>query len=227
MKPELRRRAGHYEVLGETYAKFEFFQDGWNPYSRFLDVDKVDLILRKATATGPLYREVQVKFGKLYEVGSLWERRLFDLTSWRFFKEGEFDGLYANLYVAYVLSPDDGYHGDLFIFPVREFADLLLKAPLVEGKRRSPHVPLAAADKASPTMRCLHERGCKPERDDPDAYPLRSGCSRSAEEAADRREARVRGEVHPLGEGSRPAGSPQSCVPARLGRGRRGRDRRG
>jgi hypothetical protein len=49
VKPELRRKAGHYEVLGETYAKFEFFQKGWNPYSRFLDVDKVDLILRRTT----------------------------------------------------------------------------------------------------------------------------------------------------------------------------------
>jgi hypothetical protein len=28
---ELRRTAGHYEILGETYAKFEFFQKGWNP----------------------------------------------------------------------------------------------------------------------------------------------------------------------------------------------------
>jgi hypothetical protein len=44
---ENRRRAGHYEILGETYAKFEFFQHGWNPYSRFLDVDKVDVILRR------------------------------------------------------------------------------------------------------------------------------------------------------------------------------------
>lgn len=42
-----RRRAGHPEVFGETIAKFEFFQNGWNPFSRFLDVDKVDLILRR------------------------------------------------------------------------------------------------------------------------------------------------------------------------------------
>jgi hypothetical protein len=49
---DMRSRFGHYEVLGETYAKFEFFEKGWNPYSRFLDVDKVDLILRRRTATG-------------------------------------------------------------------------------------------------------------------------------------------------------------------------------
>ena len=87
---DMRSRAGHYEILGETYAKFEFFEKGWNPYSRFLDVDKVDLILRRRSATGQrIYREIQVKFGKLYPVGPAWERELFDFTSWRFFKEQE------------------------------------------------------------------------------------------------------------------------------------------
>ena len=84
MKAEVRRRAGHYEILGETLAKFEFFQQGWNPYRRFLDVDKVDLILRRSQAGIPCYREVQVKFGKLFKVGPAWERRLFDVTTWRF-----------------------------------------------------------------------------------------------------------------------------------------------
>ena len=43
---EMKLKAGHQEILGETIAKFEFFESGWNPDSRFLDVDKVDLILR-------------------------------------------------------------------------------------------------------------------------------------------------------------------------------------
>ena len=136
MKPELLRKAGHYEVLGETYAKFEFFQKGWNPYSRFLDIDKVDLILRKTTDRGVVYREVQVKFGKLYRVGTAWERRLFDVTSWRFFKEGEFEGVKSKLHIAYVMSEDDGYRGDFFIFPVREFASIIRAAPMAGGKRR-------------------------------------------------------------------------------------------
>lgn len=63
LEPEARRKAGHYEILGETYAKFEFFENGWNPYSRFLDVDKVDLILRRRDTDQPIYREVQVKYG--------------------------------------------------------------------------------------------------------------------------------------------------------------------
>jgi hypothetical protein len=136
MKPELRRKAGHYEILGETYAKFEFFQKGWNPYSRFLDVDKVDLILRKTTKTGVVYREVQVKFGKLYRVGTAWERHLFDVTSWRFFKEDEFEDISSRLYIAYVMSEDDGYRGDFFIFPVREFTSIIRAAPMAGGKRR-------------------------------------------------------------------------------------------
>ena len=63
---EMRRRAGHQEILGETLAKFEFFQHGWHPYTRFLDVDKIDLILRRRNDSQVDYREVQVKFGKLY-----------------------------------------------------------------------------------------------------------------------------------------------------------------
>jgi hypothetical protein len=136
MDPSLRRRAGHYEVLGETYAKFEFFQHGWNPYSRFLDVDKVDLILRRVKEGKPTYREVQVKFGKLYPVEPAWERELFDLTSWRFFKLGEFGSANPSLTVNYVLSEDDEYRGDFFIFPVRDFAQILAKAPLAGGKHR-------------------------------------------------------------------------------------------
>src|SRR3990172_299842 len=103
MDPHLRRKAGHYEILGETYAKLEFFQRGWNPYSRFLDVDKVDLVLRRTKRGSPEYREVQVKFGKLYEVGNAWEQRLFDVTSWRFFKTDEFDSAPSHLFVSYLL----------------------------------------------------------------------------------------------------------------------------
>ena len=73
LSADMRSRAGHYEILGETYAKFEFFENGWNPYTRFLDVDKVDLILRRRIGDQIVYREIQVKFGKLYPVGPAWE----------------------------------------------------------------------------------------------------------------------------------------------------------
>ena len=74
---EQKHRAGHYEILGETLAKFEFFEAGWNPYQRYLDVDKVDFVLRKRRANRVVYREVQVKYGKLYDCGLKWEQPMF------------------------------------------------------------------------------------------------------------------------------------------------------
>lgn len=79
---------------------------------------------------------MQVKFGKLFRVGPAWERSLFDVTTWRFFRDDEFDRAGAHLFVVYVMSEDDQYRGDLFIFPVREFASLIRAAPLTGGKRR-------------------------------------------------------------------------------------------
>ena len=138
MRADDRRKAGHYEILGETYAKFEFFEQGWNSYSRFLDVDKVDLILRRKDSGHRIYREVQVKFGKLFEVKSAWERALFDWTSWRFFKDHEFAGEVdrKDFFIAYVLAPDIGYQKDIFIFPVREFVESIRCAPSSKGQWR-------------------------------------------------------------------------------------------
>src|SRR4051812_4010966 len=133
-----RRQAGHYEILGETHAKLEFFENGWNPYSRFLDIDKIDLILRKTVDGSRVYREVQVKYGKLYQVGSAWERALFDVTSWRFFKEDEF-GTHVgqkDFFVAYVLAAEAGYRGDIFIFPGSVFNHLIGCGISSKGKRK-------------------------------------------------------------------------------------------
>jgi len=122
---EQKRKAGHQEILGETLAKFEFFKNGWHPYTRFLDVDKVDLVLRRRREDRVEYRDVQVKYGKLYTIGqSKWEKTLFDTTSWRFFSVKDLEDLQnrSNLYLAYVLSRmDDRYQGDIFVFPIREF----------------------------------------------------------------------------------------------------------
>jgi len=133
-----QQRAGHYEILGETYAKFEFFENGWNPYSRFLDVDKVDFILRRVVKGKPVYREVQVKYGKLHEVGTAWEQKLFDVTSWRFFKEDEFSSFVDrhDFFVAYVLAHGKGYQGDIFIFPVVDFVRLLKCGIPSKGQRK-------------------------------------------------------------------------------------------
>jgi hypothetical protein len=65
-------RAGHQEIQGETIAKFEFFQHDFNPYSRYLDTDKVDLVLRRRVHDRVQYADVQVKYGRLY--GRLYDR---------------------------------------------------------------------------------------------------------------------------------------------------------
>jgi hypothetical protein len=127
---EKKQKAGHYEILGETLAKFEFFQHGWHPYSRFLDVDKVDLILRRRNDKSVEYREVQVKFGKLYTCTRQWEIPLFSHSSWRFFTEKNLNDLTdrKGLHLAYVLSPDDGFKGDMFIFPIDDFAEIVRRS---------------------------------------------------------------------------------------------------
>jgi hypothetical protein len=135
---ELKQKAGHYEILGETLAKFEFFEAGWNPYQRYLDVDKVDFILRRRVDSKVIYREIQVKYGKLHDCIQNWEEPLFDVSSWRFFKEDEFK-LYetrTDFFLAYVLAHDSGYKQDFFIFPVSKFHNLLHQAPIAGGKRR-------------------------------------------------------------------------------------------
>jgi hypothetical protein len=136
---EKKQKAGHQEILGETLAKFEFFENGWHPYSRFLDVDKVDLLLRRRLPDGIIYREVQVKFGKLYECDYAWEKPLFSYTSWRFFTDKNLDDMtkQKGLFLAYVLSLDKGFKGDMFIFPIDDFAKIVrMSDKLGNGKYR-------------------------------------------------------------------------------------------
>ena len=122
------QQAGHYEIHGETIAKFEFFENGFNPYSRYLDIEKVDLILRKNIGNSIKYYDIQVKYGRLYECGIKWEKLLnFDVTSWRFFKPNEFINS-KSLFIAYVLSLPGKYNGDIFIFPALKFNEIINKA---------------------------------------------------------------------------------------------------
>ena len=144
----VRPRAGHREILGETYAKIEFFEKGWNPYTRFLDVDKVDMILRRRHQDRPIYREVQVKYSKLFQLTSGKESVHFDCTAWRFFGEDEFDAFldHSDFYIVLILAADAGYAGDIFIFPIRDFVRLIRLAIPSGGKRkviicRSRHDP--------------------------------------------------------------------------------------
>lgn len=145
---EMRAKAGHQEILGETLAKFEFFQHGWHPYSRFLDVDKVDLLLRRRDANNFRYREVQVKFGKLYECRSKWERDLFSCTSWRFFSEKNLTDLleHPGLFLAYVLAPDDGFKGDMFVLPAEEFVEIVKAADRLNNGNYRVYISRSVSD---------------------------------------------------------------------------------
>ena len=133
MKREDLLKAGHYEIHGETIAKFEFFQNGFNPYSRYLDVDKIDLILRKREHERVRYIEIQVKYGTLY-VGSAKSYK-FSCHSWKFFNLDEFSNASPRLYVALVLSFPNNYKGDIFIFPSRVFHELVNKATKSNTKK--------------------------------------------------------------------------------------------
>jgi hypothetical protein len=135
MKREDLLKAGHYEIHGETIAKFEFFQHGFNPYSRYLDVDKVDLILRKKEKNVVRFVEVQVKFGTLYVAKSKWYSKRLRCHSWKFFNLDEFKNSQDNLYIAYVLSLPNEYRGDIFVFPVKEFHKLINKAVKSKTKK--------------------------------------------------------------------------------------------
>jgi len=153
LTPEKQQQAGHYEILGETYAAFELFEHGWNPYSRFLDVDKVDFILRKLHEKKPVYREAQVKFGKLYPLKSKWERALFEVTSWRFFKLGEFDAYRdrKDFFLIYVMSAGTGDDREIFVFPIDVFCELIEMAitrnSRKHGTKKVMYISRSIADK--------------------------------------------------------------------------------
>ena len=135
MDKESKSRAGHYEIQGETIAKFEFFDNGFNPYSRYLDVDKVDLLLRKREDQKIQYIEVQVKYGRLYPCTPKWQTNNFDFTSWRFFKVDEFKYSHDNFFIAYIFAHPSGYRGDIFIFPAKEFHRLINLARIANTKK--------------------------------------------------------------------------------------------
>lgn len=155
-----KQHAGHAEIHGETIAKFEFFEQGFNPYSRYLDVDKVDLILRKKDGKKPVYHEVQVKYGRLHECKpGPWQSKLFDVTSWRFFNPAEFKNCPDTLFAAYVLVPPGGYYrGDIFVFPVRKFEKLIesaIRCNSKKGPRMTVCFSRSIQDKDQWYLRCL------------------------------------------------------------------------
>ena len=145
MNKQDRLKAGHYEIQGETIAKFEFFENGFNPYSRYLDVDKVDLILRKREGNNIKYFEVQVKYGRLYDSSN----KLFDVTCWKMFGLDDFKDHRIALFVALVLAHPSGYKGDIFIFSSRDFCELIkngIYTNTKKGKKSKIYIARSVSD---------------------------------------------------------------------------------
>ena len=94
---------------------------------------KVDLIIRKLHGKQPIYREIQVKYGKLHV--------LFDVSTWQFFKLGEFDDYKhrKDVFLIYVMSEvvgdDDDERWQIFVFPIAVFCELIEKAITVNSKK--------------------------------------------------------------------------------------------
>lgn len=131
-----KAKAGHQEIQGETIAKFELFDNGWNPYSRYLDEDKVDIILRKRKRPEIIYKEIQVKYGRLYSL----KTGKFDMSSWKTgileneFKDRKND---SNFFIVYIVAhPKEGYKGDIFIFPIKDYMYLISQAISTKRKEK-------------------------------------------------------------------------------------------
>lgn len=62
-------KPGHKEIIGETIAKLVLFNKGYNSYSRFLDIDAIDFIIRIKKENSEIvnYDEIQLKYSKYYE----------------------------------------------------------------------------------------------------------------------------------------------------------------
>ena len=142
----IEQKPGHLEVIGETAAKLLLFQKGWNPYSRFLDVDKVDLILRRSQKNKTEYREIQIKYRRLFENNrDRWDGRLFSATAWYNADKDEFKAHRPGFFILFVFGyPDRRLEKDVLIFPSKEFHEIIQKSPPIkEGDKRVVYISKA------------------------------------------------------------------------------------
>ena len=147
----IEERSSHLEIIGETAAKLLLFQHGWNPYSRFLDTDKVDLILRRNRKNATEYREIQVKYRRLWagDDQSKWEAKLFSATAWYIADLDAFASHRQGLFVMFIFAyPDRRIERDVLIFPSRDFHEIIRRAPLHKktGDTRSLYISKSSGD---------------------------------------------------------------------------------
>ena len=74
-------------------------------------------------------------------------KKLFDVTSWRFFKPSEFVEQInrKDFFVTYVLAHDSGYDKDIFVFPVAVF-DQLIKNAITSGEKKKVYISRSKED---------------------------------------------------------------------------------
>lgn len=147
----VEQRSGHLEIIGETAAKLLLFQRGWNPYSRFLDQDKVDLILRRSRNNQPEYREIQVKYRRLYTPSkpSRWDAKLFSGIAWYTADIDEFAAHRPSLFIMFIFGyPDRQIERDILLFPSRAFHEIIQQSPRhkKESDKRALFISKAKAD---------------------------------------------------------------------------------
>jgi hypothetical protein len=63
---ERQIKSGHREIIGETIAKLKLFDEGFNVYSRFLDIEGIDFIVRRRKGKKIRYIEIQMKYSRPY-----------------------------------------------------------------------------------------------------------------------------------------------------------------
>lgn len=141
-------KPGHLEIIGETAAKLLLFQKGWNPYSRFLDVDKVDLILRRTRKNKTEYREIQVKYRRLFEHGpesTQWDGKLFSAIAWYNTDVDEFAAHRPGFFIMFVFGyPDKRIEKDVLLFPSEDFHEIIKKSPPIkDGSKRVLYISKA------------------------------------------------------------------------------------
>jgi len=142
----LEQRPGHLEIIGETAAKLLLFQRGWNPFSRFLDVDKVDLILRRNRKNKTEYREIQVKYRRLFEhQANKWDGKLFTATAWYNADLDEFASHRTGLFVLFIFGyPNRKIEENVLLFPSSDFHEIIKKSPPIkDGKKRVLYISKA------------------------------------------------------------------------------------
>lgn len=114
-------KTGHKEIISETIAKIRFFKEGINAYSRFLDTQRIDFIVRVDKPGGKVdYKEIQVKYCRAYKIS----RKKYKMVhGWTTIDKNKLR-IAPNFYYVVIVGLDDP---NFFIFPSKEFVELLKK----------------------------------------------------------------------------------------------------